>query len=123
LKKAVTGRGEYSILLGWYTLCCDLALGDFSASQEPLPTDTVTITVPFEHRFPLDTGVKINLGQFTADQKVQVILYNAWPIRLSFGNLDSMSSDVLISELVLHYDDFAISTSQFPQGPSSGVGL
>jgi phage tail-like protein len=117
LSKAVTGIAEYSILLGWYERCSQSALGEFvggdSVSNDFLPVDDVRISIPFEHRHALESGAKINLAGFSSSQKVQVILRNAWPFKLKFGDLDSSSSEVLISELTLQYDDFDVITGAF----------
>lgn len=107
-RKGVAPFPQYEALVRWFELVNRATLGDL----EKLPSSTITILVPGDPRFSLVPGKTIdNVHDFVEGVGAnkdpiwysKLVLGDAWPTSITFGDFNASRSEVLISDMDIVY--------------------
>jgi hypothetical protein len=115
-RKGIAPLPQYEALVTWVNVVKGAAMGEY----DELPTSTITILVPGDPRFPLTSGKVIEnphvLGPKGVGQRgaqvyhSEIILEEAWPTSITFGDFNAARSEVLISDMEIVYHNMRYET-------------
>lgn len=115
-RKGIAPFPQYEALVRWFETVRGAMMGEL----EELPSSRITILVPGDSRFPLTPGKIIRDphvlgpdgvgGAGTPVRFSEIILEEAWPTSITFGDFNAARSEVLISDMEIVYHSMRYET-------------